>query len=132
VGVAGGSAAGKTTLCESVRESMSFDKDFEITIVSLDSFYKGLDKSVVEVKDYNFDHPDALDFDLAYSVLLRLLEGSPADIPNYDFCTHNRTETWNLTMPTTVIFFEGILAFYDERIRNLMHYKFFIHCDGKY
>lgn len=33
-------------------------------------------------------------------------------------------------MPYTIIFFEGILALHDERIRNLMHYKFFIHCDG--
>lgn len=58
------------------------------------------------------------------------MEGLPADIPNYDFCTHSRMDQWTLTMPTTVIFFEGILAFYDERIRNMMHYKFFIHCDG--
>jgi uridine kinase len=68
--VAGGSAAGKTTLCEGVREEMTFDSDFDLTIISLDCFYKGIDKSVVDVKDYNFDHPDALDFDLAYEVHL--------------------------------------------------------------
>jgi uridine kinase len=32
--------------------------------------------------------------------------------------------------PTDVIMFEGILALYDERIRNLMQYKIFVHCDG--
>lgn len=47
---------------------MTFDSDFDLTIISLDCFYKGIDKSVVDVKDYNFDHPDALDFDLAYEV----------------------------------------------------------------
>jgi uridine kinase len=51
-----------------VREAMQYDSEFDMTIISLDCFYKGIDKSVVEVKDYNFDHPDALDFDLAYSV----------------------------------------------------------------
>ena len=66
VGVAGGSAAGKTTFCESVKEAMQFDSDFDLTIISLDSFYKDIDQSKVDPKDYNFDHPDALDFDLAY------------------------------------------------------------------
>lgn len=31
-----------------------------------------------------------------------------------------------------MIVFEGILALYDERIRALMSYKIFIHCDGKW
>ena len=29
----------------------------------------GLDTTVVNAKDYNFDHPHALDFDLAYETL---------------------------------------------------------------
>ena len=31
--------------------------------------------------------------------------------------------------PTDVILFEGIFALYDERIRDLMTYKIFMHCD---
>jgi hypothetical protein len=31
--------------------------------------YLGLDTTVVNAKDYNFDHPNALDFDLAYETL---------------------------------------------------------------
>ena len=68
VGVSGGSAAGKTTLCNSIRNEMAFDGSFDITIVSLDNFYKGVDCSKVDIKEYNFDHPDSLDFDEAFKV----------------------------------------------------------------
>lgn len=40
VGVAGGSAAGKTTMCENINRQMAFDRNFKVEIVSLDSFYK--------------------------------------------------------------------------------------------
>lgn len=39
-------------------------------------------------------------------------------------------ETEEVT-PSEIIMFEGILALYDQRIRDLMKYKIFIHCDGK-
>ena len=40
IGVAGGSAAGKTTLCETIYRQMAFDQNFKAEIISLDSFYK--------------------------------------------------------------------------------------------
>jgi uridine kinase len=42
VGVAGGSAAGKTTLCENIYRQMAFDRNFKVEIISLDSFYKSI------------------------------------------------------------------------------------------
>jgi uridine kinase len=68
VGVAGGSAAGKTTMCERIKSDMEFDNDLDITIIPLDAFYKSVNKEKVDVAEYNFDHPDALDFDLALQV----------------------------------------------------------------
>ena len=49
---------------------MQFDTDFDMCIITLDSFYKSIDKKVTKIADYNFDHPDALDLDLAYEVKL--------------------------------------------------------------
>lgn len=40
-----------------------------MTILSLDSFYKGVDKTKIDISQYNFDHPDALDWDLAYEII---------------------------------------------------------------
>lgn len=69
---------------------MTFDSDFDLTIISLDCFYKGLDKSVVDVKDYNFDHPDALDFDLAYEVTISINILGTAKFTFWETCL----DTW--------------------------------------
>lgn len=40
--------------------------------------------------NYNFDHPNAFDFDLLHEVLSRLREGKSTEVPVYDFTTHSR------------------------------------------
>jgi uridine kinase len=42
IGVAGGSAAGKTTLCDNIFRQMAFDRNFKVEVISLDSFYKSI------------------------------------------------------------------------------------------
>ena len=68
----------------------------------------------VDISEFNFDHPDALDFDLCYQVLLQLMNRQPAKIPNYDFKTSQRTDVWDEVQPADLILLEGIHAFYDE------------------
>ena len=47
-------------------------------------------------KDYNFDHPDSLDYDLAYEGILKLMKRKDIDLPVYDFKTHKRFLKINL------------------------------------
>ncbi len=44
--------------------------------------------------DYNFDHPDAFDFDLLTHTLRKLKQGKSVKIPVYDFTTHGRQKEW--------------------------------------
>lgn len=69
---------------------MSFDANFNVLLIALDSFYKPMDKTKHKPEDYNFDHPDALDFDMAYEVLKTLLKGEEAEVPQYCFVNHAR------------------------------------------
>ena len=63
VGLTGGTASGKTSLSKRVGESFQEN----VAIISLDSFYKGLSEEDHDnAENYNFDHPDALDFQLAF------------------------------------------------------------------
>ena len=89
--------------------------------------------------EYNFDHPDAFDFELLYNALSRLREGRVctvsctvhfdmnsiafAQVPVYDFTTHSRLKQTTTIYGADIVIFEGILAFYDERIRQLMDLK---------
>jgi uridine kinase len=40
--------------------------------------------------EYNFDHPDAFDFELMAATLQRLKEGKKVEVPIYNFVTHSR------------------------------------------
>lgn len=42
------------------------------------------------INEYNFDHPDAFDFELLKSTLQRLKEGKKVEVPIYNFVTHSR------------------------------------------
>ena len=45
-------------------------------------------------KNFNFDHPDAFDFDLIISTLKKLKQGKSVKVPIYDFTTHSRKKDW--------------------------------------
>ena len=40
--------------------------------------------------EYNFDHPDAFDFELLHQTLLRLKDMRKVEVPIYNFVTHRR------------------------------------------
>ena len=97
-------------------------------MISLDSYYKSLDNPS-EVKDYNFDHPSALDWELAYENICTLMKRKEAEVPIYSFVTHTRQVATETKYPADIILVEGILALYDEKVRNKLNYKIFVHCD---
>ena len=60
-------------------------------VVTFDAFYKGLSEDEHNnAADYNFDSPNALDFDLAFEKINDLLRYVDVKIPCYDFETHKR------------------------------------------
>lgn len=64
IGICGGSASGKTTVATKIIESLDVPW---VTLLSMDSFYKVLNEKQHEMaarNEYNFDHPDAFDFEL--------------------------------------------------------------------
>lgn len=65
VGVVGGSASGKTTICYEIIKKMG-DMKQHCTIISSDCFYTEIDstESDFDINDFNFDHPGAFDWDL--------------------------------------------------------------------
>lgn len=44
--------------------------------------------------EYNFDHPDAFDFELLVTVLRKLKKGKSIKVPVYDFTSHSRRKEW--------------------------------------
>lgn len=44
--------------------------------------------------EYNFDHPDAFDFELLVNVLRKLKKGKSIKVPVYNFTSHSRRKEW--------------------------------------
>ncbi len=127
IGVAGGTASGKTTVCEMIMQRLN---DQCVVMLSQDSFYRGLtDEEKTNVQDYNFDHPDAFDTELLMDCVTRLKERQPVEVPNYDFTTHARASTSTHVAPADVVIIEGIMVLHMEDVRRECHMKIFVDTD---
>ncbi|KAL8462122.1 hypothetical protein ACS0TY_032470 [Phlomoides rotata] len=129
IGVAGGAASGKTTVCDMIIEQL---RDQRVVLVNQDSFYHNLTpEELKRVNDYNFDHPDAFDTEQLLSDMEKLKHGHAVDIPKYDFMSYkNDVFPARRVNPSDVIILEGILIFHDPRVRELMNMKIFVDTDA--
>lgn len=75
IGVAGSSGSGKSTLSHAIVAKLNLPW---VVILSMDSFYKTLDGASQELafqNEYDFDSPDAIDFDALVDSLRDLKAG---------------------------------------------------------
>uniref|UniRef100_A0A6N2LCI1 Uridine kinase n=1 Tax=Salix viminalis TaxID=40686 RepID=A0A6N2LCI1_SALVM len=129
IGVAGGAASGKTTVCDMIIQQLH---DQRVVLVNQDSFYHDLTKEeLTRVHEYNFDHPDAFDTEQLLCAMEKLRHGQAVDIPKYDFKSYkNNVFPARRVNPSDVILLEGILIFHDPRVRELMNMKLFVDTDA--
>ncbi|KAG0304112.1 hypothetical protein BGZ98_005911 [Dissophora globulifera] len=137
IGLAGGADSGKETLCkvliERLQKSQVVDSS-KALLLHLHDFYRELtDEDRVRVASglYNFDHPDAFDWDLLAEVMDDAKEGKLTRIPKFDFSTKRRSyemRSSHVESPSVVLL-EGILVLYSQKIRDLLNMKLFIDVD---
>lgn len=126
IGIAGGSASGKTTLAKKVYEATS--KQGPVSMIKIDDYYKVLDHLTPEErKRVNYDHPDAYDVELLKEHLLALKQGMTINKPIYDFVFHNRSkDKMEIIYPSNIVIVEGILTLAIKDIRDLCDIKLFV------
>ena len=124
IGITGGTCSGKSYLSKSLQDFYGKDK---LSIIKLDSYYHDLSHlKFSEREKNNFDHPQSFDYDLLYNHINNILIHKEVEIPIYDYKTHTRTKKTNLIKKTNIIIIEGILVFYNKKIRDLINLKFFL------
>ena len=62
---------------------------------------------LAQKNEYDFDHPDAFDFELIYKTLRELKKGKQVHIPIYNFSTHSREQAQKTIYGANVVVFEG-------------------------
>ena len=84
IGIAGGTGSGKTTVVQKITEHFS---EGEVVVVPQDSYYRdNSDIPLLEDRQkINFDHPDAIDFDLLRLQLSELQHGRTIEQPIYSY-----------------------------------------------
>ncbi|XP_022633436.1 LOW QUALITY PROTEIN: uridine kinase-like protein 1, chloroplastic [Vigna radiata var. radiata] len=129
IGVSGGTASGKTTVCDMIIQQLH---DHRVVLVNQDSFYRGLRPEELErVHEYNFDHPDAFDTEQLLECMGKLISGQGVHVPIYDFKKHQRSsDSFRQVNASDVIILEGILVFHDQHVRDLMNMKIFVDTDA--
>jgi len=138
IGVAGGTASGKSTVCDKLMEKLGQNEmnigEKQVVHLSQDSFYRELNQAESEKARkgmFNFDHPNAFDNELMETCLQSILAGRQTQIPVYDFKTNARVPgAYTVIYPSDVILVEGILVFYYPDIRNLFNLKLFVDTDA--
>ena len=129
IGIYGGTGSGKTTIVNMIASHFSSN---DIEIISQDSYYKdNSDISYEERCKLNFDHPDAIDFDLLHKHLKNLKKGEKIEQPIYDFKIHNRLKKTIQIKPKKILILEGILIMCHAEIRSIFDLKIFISANSK-
>lgn len=127
IAVAGPSGSGKSTISKKIVEHFGNDK---CAFISCDNYYKDLSQIPPEQrKNYNYDHPDSVDFDLLIKDILTLKSGKPIDEPIYRFGQQIRLPEVIHINPKPVIIIEGILALHPEALVKLYDAKIYIDAD---
>ncbi|XP_050389550.1 uridine-cytidine kinase 2 [Patella vulgata] len=136
IGVAGGTASGKSSVCAKIMDQLGQagvdHRQRQVVIISQDAFYKNLTpEQDVRAKrgEFNFDHPEAFDFDAMAQALKDIAAGKIVEIPEYDYVHNCRKDNGMKIYPVDVVLFEGILVFYFKELREMFHMKLFVDTD---
>jgi uridine kinase len=82
-----------------------------------------------ERKKVNFDHPDALDWELLHEHLQAIAAGRPFDEPVYSFADYARTSETRRIEPHEFLIVEGLFVLYWPELRGMLDTRVFVETD---
>lgn len=127
VGIAGGTASGKTTLTRQLASRLGKD----VTVIEHDSYYRAYHElSLEERTKLNYDHPDIYETELLVEHLAALRRGETVEVPVYDYPTYDRSDKTVTVAPAPVVVVEGILILADAALREQMDIKIFVDAEA--
>ncbi len=129
IGIAGGSASGKSSIAKKLKEA--FEGSNSVVILRQDDYYQDqTNKTMEERLQTNYDHPFAFDNDYLVAHLNDLLRNQSINKPTYDFVNHTRSSQIEVVYPSDVIVLEGLFVLEHSELRNLCDIKVFVDTDA--
>ncbi|MBP3277186.1 uridine kinase [Kandleria sp.] len=129
IGIAGGSASGKTSIAAKVYEA--FEEKHQVVIIKQDDYYKDQsDLPMEERVKTNYDHPLAFDTDLLVKHLKMLKQKVAIEKPTYDYTQHTRSNITEVIEGKDVLILEGIFVLAEEEVRKQCDILVYVDTDG--
>ncbi|HOU98794.1 MAG TPA: uridine kinase [Bacteroidales bacterium] len=128
IGIAGGTGSGKTTVVKKIVEQCPAEG---VVVMPQDAYYRDNSHLPLEERlEMNFDHPNALEFELLVEHIKQLKQGNPIQMPIYSYLTCTRSPETIPVYSKNVIILEGILIFTNQALRDLCDIKVFVDADA--
>lgn len=129
IGIAGGTASGKTSVACSISEYFQHTKS--VYILKMDDYYNDQSHMPMEERvKTNYDHPMAFDNELMVRQIKDLVAGRAILKPVYDYSNHTRSEIEEEIEPVEVIIVEGLFALENPKLREVYDLKVFVDTDA--
>jgi uridine kinase len=126
IGICGASGSGKTTLADELAQRLGE----RCVYLKQDAYYRDHSELAFEERcRVNYDEPEAFEHDALYEDLAALKSGRMITRKGYDYSLHRRSDPGDAIAPAEVAILEGIHAFYDARVRDILDMKIYIQVD---
>lgn len=129
VGLAGGSASGKTSFIRSLSDMFAED---ELVVVSQDNYYKPMSLQQRDERgEVNFDLPSAIDFKRLIKDVKHLQSGRKVSMVEYTFNNPKVFPKHLELYPAQIIIVEGLFIYSDQKLKKLFDWRMYIHTELK-
>ena len=121
IAVTGGSGCGKTLFTNFLVERLQKTT----AVLPLDCYYKDRPDQIPNDK-YDFDSPQAFDFDLYHMHLNSLNSGESVNMPHFGYETGKRESGFTEIIPEEYLIIEGLHVLLYPKIRGMLSFSFFM------
>jgi len=124
VGITGGSASGKTSFLNALKEGFTAG---EVCLISFDNYYKPLPQIPLDNNGQpNFDEPESLDIEAFVNDLLKLKSGISYERAEYNFNMEHVIPKTIKNSPAKIIIVEGLFIFSEPEILKHLNLRIFV------
>ena len=125
IGIAGGSASGKSLLAAHLAEVLG---PAHCAVIAQDRYYRDHPNlSPADLRQLDYDHPNAIESALLLNHLQLWRLGREVEVPHYDYASHRRALHVTRLKPTPILVIEGLFVLADARLRRALDLKIFVH-----
>jgi len=124
VGIAGGSASGKTSFLMDLKASLP---PKTVSIITQDNYYLPIqEQSKDENGEVNFDLPTSINREKFHADLEHIMNWEPLTLKEYTFNNKDKEPGLITIEPRPIVIMEGLFIFHFEEIRKALDLRVFI------